>query len=428
LRHTQTELGVLLEWDQFEGRAHYYNIRVGTSPGGMNVVSPMSDPETGFLRIPITGNAECNNHFTMDFLADGIYYWSVQGISKNMVGGPWSEENSFGISTLINIDFEVNGSCSGESISFTNACIGPVSNWFWSFGDGNVSELKDPLYSYSEPGIYEVSLSSELQGVQYVHRKTINVWKGIKVDFSYEQVEVESDVPFKNLTDTLGIGAISWKWDFDDDSFFTGFDPGSHYFSSQKQYMVSLTAIAANGCADSITKEVPMCYELLEKPVIFIGGPIVWYLVCSDTTAGKYKWYYNGVYIPGSDTAIYLPGDKMGEYYVAISKYGSCFVKSDVVSIPDFPAGRLDKDGFGQVEIYPNPAKGVVTLEMDNSSMGELLIEIYAGQGRKVYRELRHKQLFHFSTQIELNSLLPGIYLITIRSGEDQMSRKLLIE
>ncbi len=46
----------------------------------------------------------------------------------------------------------------GSEISFINKSI-VGSTWDWSFGDGQVSNEKNPVYKYSNPGTYTVTLS-----------------------------------------------------------------------------------------------------------------------------------------------------------------------------------------------------------------------------------------------------------------------------
>jgi hypothetical protein len=73
-----------------------YNIRVGTTPGGCDVVSPMADPVTGKRRIPALGNAQMR-HFTLlrNLEIGRTYYWSVQAIDTAFAGGAWSPEATF---------------------------------------------------------------------------------------------------------------------------------------------------------------------------------------------------------------------------------------------------------------------------------------------------------------------------------------------
>jgi len=72
-----------------------YSLRVGTSPGGVDVVSPMSDPITGFRRLPAPGNCGLRLNCKVTRLVAGTYYWSVQAIDHAFMGSAFASEQSF---------------------------------------------------------------------------------------------------------------------------------------------------------------------------------------------------------------------------------------------------------------------------------------------------------------------------------------------
>lgn len=74
-----------------------YNIRMGTSPGGINIVSPMADVSTGLRKVARQGNAWHDTTIVMRNLANGTYYWAVQAIDNSYDGGAFSSEQSFSI-------------------------------------------------------------------------------------------------------------------------------------------------------------------------------------------------------------------------------------------------------------------------------------------------------------------------------------------
>jgi hypothetical protein len=71
-----------------------YNLRVGTSPGGCEIVSPHSDGATGFRRVPALGNAQGNLSWTVKRLSFGTYTWSVQSIDAGFSGSTWASERT----------------------------------------------------------------------------------------------------------------------------------------------------------------------------------------------------------------------------------------------------------------------------------------------------------------------------------------------
>jgi hypothetical protein len=87
-----------------------YNLRVGKTPGGVDVVSPMADVQSGFRKIPAMGNVQENTSWTIHHLVPGRYYWSVQAVDNAFAGSLFGLERSFVVSdsTLVAIPRELN--------------------------------------------------------------------------------------------------------------------------------------------------------------------------------------------------------------------------------------------------------------------------------------------------------------------------------
>ena len=94
LRESVQEGAVLLSWDRLEGSITY-NVSVGTTPGAVDVVSPMSDPETGRRLLPALGNAGTRPNLRLTGLKPGQYYWGVQTVDAGFVGSSFSPLRQF---------------------------------------------------------------------------------------------------------------------------------------------------------------------------------------------------------------------------------------------------------------------------------------------------------------------------------------------
>ncbi|CAG0935876.1 hypothetical protein TFLX_04727 [Thermoflexales bacterium] len=84
-----------------------YNIRVGTTPGGGDIMSPMAITSTavltnaGYRLIPQMGNAGQMLGFEVRGLnPETTYYWSVQAVDTTYLGSPFSTEASFTTGSL----------------------------------------------------------------------------------------------------------------------------------------------------------------------------------------------------------------------------------------------------------------------------------------------------------------------------------------
>ncbi|MCX7722708.1 MAG: FG-GAP-like repeat-containing protein, partial [Verrucomicrobiae bacterium] len=75
-----------------------YNLRLGTTPGGAQIISPCSDPTNGYRRVPQRGNAGQTNTWQVFNLTNGTYFWSVQAIDTALAGSPFAPESTFKVS------------------------------------------------------------------------------------------------------------------------------------------------------------------------------------------------------------------------------------------------------------------------------------------------------------------------------------------
>lgn len=74
-----------------------YNLAVGSAPAGCDILSPMSICPGGYRQVTAPGNAGQLESLTIENLAPGTYFWSVQTIDQAFEGSPFSPEQSFSI-------------------------------------------------------------------------------------------------------------------------------------------------------------------------------------------------------------------------------------------------------------------------------------------------------------------------------------------
>jgi hypothetical protein len=71
-----------------------YNVRVGTTPGGCEIISPLSHV-TGGRQLPKPGNSYLGLTAKFRFTEGTPYYWSVQAIDSAFAGSPFAPEQNF---------------------------------------------------------------------------------------------------------------------------------------------------------------------------------------------------------------------------------------------------------------------------------------------------------------------------------------------
>jgi predicted nucleotidyltransferase len=102
-----------------------YNLRVGTTPGGIDVMSPMAYPlSSGYRQLPLRGMIQTlTKNITMN--TPGTYYWSVQTIDTSFSGSAFSAEYSFTVTDTSPIPGN-NGTINYSQLTYDNDTI---LNW-----------------------------------------------------------------------------------------------------------------------------------------------------------------------------------------------------------------------------------------------------------------------------------------------------------
>ncbi len=84
-----------------------YNIRVGNTPGGSEIISPLSSGSYGFSKFPGHGNSGNSLQIHLTDLDTGKYYWSVQTVDNTYNTSEYSAEQSFVVTKPVAVGIPV---------------------------------------------------------------------------------------------------------------------------------------------------------------------------------------------------------------------------------------------------------------------------------------------------------------------------------
>jgi len=80
-----------------------YNLRVGTTPGGSDIVAPMALITDGYRLLPAFGNVQHGLTATLALTQPGVYSWAVQAVDTAFAGGAWSAEQTLRVGAPLTI-------------------------------------------------------------------------------------------------------------------------------------------------------------------------------------------------------------------------------------------------------------------------------------------------------------------------------------
>jgi len=159
-------------------------------------------------------------------------------------------------------------SCIGKPMSFKDSTVvnqGTISNWKWSFGDGNTSTSQNPFNTFTTVGPYDVKLvvTSSL-GCKDSIITSILINTPPVANFVFEgTLSVDDPVQF---TDASSIDVVNWKWDFGDGNTSTDQNPTQTYLRDGN-FDIELIVNNQYGCSDTIVKSIEITNEVVYRPV-----------------------------------------------------------------------------------------------------------------------------------------------------------------
>ncbi|HAZ03434.1 MAG TPA: hypothetical protein DCY97_14875 [Marinilabiliales bacterium] len=146
------------------------------------------------------------------------------------------------------------------TVSFADNSYGAVVSYQYKFGDGNISSIPNPVYTYSKGGIYDVCLNiTDTSGI------TNNICKQIMVGDStqtgcyamFSYIVSGDSVSFVNESSATVSNNF---WDFGDNTYSTLKSP-IHEYAAAGYYLVTLT----------VTDTINSCTDVYETSVLIEG-------------------------------------------------------------------------------------------------------------------------------------------------------------
>ena len=147
--------------------------------------------------------------------------------------------------------------CAPLVVTFKDESTGGPKFWNWDFGNGQLSNVQNPVVVYTQPGIYSVTLvvknANGTHGITKRDYIVVNASPQANFAANITTGCVPVNVQFTDLSiDTAGT-ITSWEWDFGDGTKSNLKNPSKTY-AVNGFYSVSLTVISSTGCRSSVGK------------------------------------------------------------------------------------------------------------------------------------------------------------------------------
>lgn len=219
-----------------------------SSVSGQNIVSwfwELGDGTTSTLQNPT------HTYTTPDVFDVKLIIVNDEGCTDTLVRNSYVKAGNkpvadFSVSTR---DLCLYGSVSFFDLSSTNS-----NQWLWQFGDGNSSMDQEPVYAYSDTGLFTISLIANSNGCLDTITRTDYIHIA-PPDAKFTVVQTCGNPYTVEFIDN-SLAPDTWFWNFGDSTTSTDPSP-THTFPTRGRYTVTLTVEdTASGCFDIEAIEV----------------------------------------------------------------------------------------------------------------------------------------------------------------------------
>ncbi|MHC1704744.1 MAG: FG-GAP-like repeat-containing protein [Tenuifilaceae bacterium] len=209
-----TDTALILKWNRVQSnstpaKGFSYNIRIGTSSGAINIVSPSANT-SGKRYLSGLGNTQLDTFYILRKLEHTSYYWSVQAVNSSFDASSFAPEQSINY----NIDMSATNLLASNN-------LGKQIDFRWKRGNGSgsivfckkgnsgaVTPIDDVAYTANS----KFGLGSELDGWFCVYKgeasNTTITGLDIDTEYIFQVIEFENPRPKYYSTKPSAILAI----------------------------------------------------------------------------------------------------------------------------------------------------------------------------------------------------------------------------
>lgn len=295
----------------------------------------------------------------------------------------------------------------------------PITTTFnWSFNNEGNSNLENPTKLFNSSGTKKVVLVvSSSNGCNDTLKEDLFIKPQSKAEFTANDVCESDSVVFHNLS----LDASSYNWKFGDGNTSKNKSPRHLYSINQQSitFNVTLVAIVANGCSDSVTKAVTInANPVSDFTFTKTGNKLD--LKATQTSNSKYQWKFGSSDSVSTTTPNYthvIIKPEHNKVCLKVSNVAGC----ESQTCKDVTLSIIDIENRQEVHLYPNPNVGDFTLNVPRIG-GAYYMEIINDIGKVIY-----KNEFNQANQTWFLNLDSGVYLLKLTIGENTFIRRMIV-
>ncbi len=272
-------------WDSINPGGAYDTICIHVLPVPTSdfIISDTNICEYDSIDITYSGNGTSNAIYTWDINNQAYnnqgpfsFLFSPGVFTAKLIvnqGGCISSQTTHSIHVnpkpMLSFSPDIYEGCEPLTVNFNNYSSPANSSFNWDFGDNDSTTVVSPTHTYTNSGIYTVSLDATSQEGCYDTMSITNlihVYPKPIAKFYVDPAVTNIDNPIIQFTD-MSVGAYTWFWDFSDGGTSTD-ENVSYTFSSFGEFETWLIVTSDKGCVDSTYLTVRVIVDKIEIPNI----------------------------------------------------------------------------------------------------------------------------------------------------------------
>ena len=325
-------------------------------------------------------------------------------------------------------------------VQFTDASSGNITIWEWDFDNDGIidSYIQNPIHTYSETGVYTVSLTVGDGVNEDTEIKEDYIIVIEELDANFEADVTFGDAPLEVQFTDLSIGnIIEWSWDFDNDGTIdSNLQNPIHIYAESGIYTISLTV--GNGTnedteikEDYITVLEPLDADF-EADVTLGEAPLE--VQFTDLSTGDvigWMWDFDndGTIDSNEQNPIYIY-EEVGVYTVSLTVTDGtdedAEVKEDYIEV----TGTGTEHEIIPVETmlfqnHPNPFNPITNIQFDIKENETGVLSIFNLKGQIIISQRFNSGKHDYLWNAENYS--SGVYLYKLQTESFTEIRKMLL-
>jgi len=316
----------------------------------------------------------------------------------------------------------------------------------WTFHDGQAFTDSIVTYRFDEPGLTTASLTvTGASGCAYERTVPIEILPGPMAEFSL--TPSSGAYPLEVTFENTSARSSDWRWTIHDGTGFTTtvFSP-VYLFTTPGTFEAELVASDEQGCYDTFVSSVNIVHPVpgvaLEQMMVFSNtdgsariivtihnkGSTVLKELPVDVDLGgevQLQQVLSGPVLPQSKANFVFNAG-----IVDLQKYSYLCVSLDLPGDPDTADNTICRptgNALITLPAYPNPNRGLLTLEWVAPSAGTVGITLTDHQGRRsFFREAAGKAGLN-SLLVDVSGLDDGLYYLIVEYGNARDVQKILL-